>query len=174
MTEDAPPDNPYVRDPDAEFAPTGELSPEAAREQAAQLREAIRYHDYRYYVETDPLISDRAYDRLFTRLEELEAAFDLDADGSPTGRVGGQPMDELADVELVVPLLSLDSSGEAEDVRAFDDRVRRELGDEEIEYVCEPKFDGLSVEIIYVEGRYERAATRGDGEVGDDVTENVR
>ena len=173
MTEDAPADNPYVREPDTEFAPPGELSAEAAREQAERLREAIRYHDYRYYVENDPVIADRAYDELFERLEELEDAFDLDTDGSPTRRVGGEPVDELESVDLVVPLLSIDSSGEAADVRAFDERVRRTL-EGNVEYVCEPKFDGLSIEIIYVDGRYERAATRGDGEVGDDVTENVR
>ncbi|WP_435118233.1 NAD-dependent DNA ligase LigA [Halolamina sp. C58] len=175
MTEDAPADNPYVREPDTEFAPTEALSTDEAREQAEQLREAIRYHDYRYYVENDPVISDRAYDELFQRLQTLESAFDLDTEGSPTRRVGGEPMDELESVDLVVPLLSIDSSGEAEDVRAFDDRVRRELGDDAaVDYVCEPKFDGLSIEIIYVEGRFERAATRGDGETGDDVTENVR
>jgi len=175
MTEEAPADNPFVRGPDTEFAPTAELSAEAAREQAAQLRDAIRYHDYRYYVENDPVISDRAYDQLFRRLEALEAAFDLDTDGSPTQRVGGEPVDELESVDLVVPLLSIDSSGEAEDVRAFDERVQRELDDDAtVDYVCEPKFDGLSIEIVYVEGRYERAATRGDGETGDDVTENVR
>ncbi|KPN29865.1 NAD-dependent DNA ligase LigA [Halolamina pelagica] len=175
MTEEAPADNPFVRDPDTEFAPTAELAAEAAREQAAQLRDAIRYHDYRYYVENDPVISDRAYDQLFRRLEALEAAFDLDTDGSPTRRVGGEPVDELESVDLVVPLLSIDSSGEVADVRAFDGRVRRELDDDAtVDYVCEPKFDGLSIEIVYVEGRYERAATRGDGETGDDVTENVR
>ncbi|GAB7093777.1 NAD-dependent DNA ligase LigA [Halolamina litorea] len=172
MTE-APPDNPYVRDPDTEFVPTGELTEAEAREQADRLREAIRYHDYRYYVESDPVIADRTYDDLFGRLQELEDAFDLDTDGSPTRRVGGEPVDELEAVELIVPLLSLDSSGDADDVRGFDERVRREVG-EDVQYVCEPKFDGLSIEIVYLDGRYERAATRGDGEVGDDVTENVR
>ena len=175
MTDEAPADNPYVREPNTDFRPTAELSDGDASEQAERLREALRYHDYRYYVENDPVVSDRAYDELFRRLEELETAFDLDTDGSPTQRVGGEPMDELESVDLVVPLLSIDSSGEAEDVRAFDDRVRRELdADAAVEYVCEPKFDGLSIEIVYVEGRYERAATRGDGETGDDVTENVR
>ena len=175
MTQEPPAGNPYVREPDTDFAPAGELSEADAREQAEQLREAIRYHDYRYYVENDPVISDRAYDDLFERLQALEAEFDLETDGSPTQRVGGEPMDELEDVELVVPLLSIDSSGDADDVRAFDERVRREVGEgADVDYVCEPKFDGLSIEIIYVEGRYERAATRGDGEVGDDVTENVR
>jgi DNA ligase (NAD+) len=175
MTEEPPAENPYLRDPDTDFAPAGERSEADAREQAEQLRDAIRYHDYRYYVENDPTIADRAYDALFERLQSLEQAFDLDTDGSPTQRVGGEPIDQLENVELIVPLLSIDASGEADDVRAFDDRVRRELDDgENVDYVCEPKFDGLSIEIIYVDGRYERAATRGDGEVGDDVTENVR
>jgi DNA ligase (NAD+) len=178
-----PESNPYVRDPDTAFASPDELSASEAREQAEQLREAIRYHDYRYYVENDPVISDRAYDDLFERLEKLETTFDLDTETSPTRRVGGEPVDELESVDLVVPLLSLDSSGVADDVRDFDDRVRRELraagagGDGEeprVEYVCEPKFDGLSIEITYLDGVYERAATRGDGTVGDDVTENVR
>ena len=175
---DAPEDNPYVRDPDTAFAPPDDLTEANAREQAEQLREAIRYHDYRYYVENDPAIADRTYDELFQRLETLETEFDLNRDNSPTRRVGGEPMDELETVDLVVPLLSLDSSVEAADVQAFDDRVRRGLGDEgladDIEYVCEPKFDGLSIEITYLDGVYERAATRGDGERGDDVTENVR
>jgi DNA ligase (NAD+) len=175
---EAPESNPYVRDPDTAFAPPADLSEEKARKQAEHLREAIRYHDYRYYVENDPAIADRTYDDLFARLEELEAAFDLDTENSPTQRVGGEPVDELASVGLVVPLLSLDSSGKAEDVRDFDERVRRELGeaglDNGVEYVCEPKFDGLSIEITYLDGVYERAATRGDGEEGDDVTENVR
>ncbi|MEF8859787.1 MAG: NAD-dependent DNA ligase LigA [Halolamina sp.] len=179
----APDSNPYIRQPDTEFAPTGELSEDQAREQAEQLREAIRYHDYRYYVENDPVISDRAYDKLFERLEKLETAFDLDTENSPTRRVGGEPVEELEDVDLVVPLLSLDSSGEAKDVRDFDDRIHRKLreagiggdgAEPRVEYVCEPKFDGLSIEITYLDGVYERAATRGDGETGDDVTENVR
>ncbi|MBP1986451.1 NAD-dependent DNA ligase LigA [Halolamina salifodinae] len=175
MTEEPPADNPYVREPDTDFAPAGGLSAADAREQAAQLREAIRYHDYRYYVENDPVISDRAYDDLFERLQTLETEFDLETEDSPIRRVGGEPVEDLEDVELVVPLLSIDSSGEADEVREFDERVRRELDDgADVDYVCEPKFDGLSIEIIYVDGRYERAATRGDGEVGDDVTENVR
>ncbi len=165
-------DNPYVRDPPTEFEPVESLAADEAAEQAAALREAIRYHDHRYYVRADPLIADRTYDRLFDRLRALEDAFDLATDDSPTRRVGGEPLDELDQVEHVVPMLSLDSSAEAEDVRAFDDRVRRAVGD--VRYVCEPKFDGLSVEVVYEDGRFVRAATRGDGVVGEDVTENVR
>ncbi len=136
------------------------------------MREALRYHDYRYYVENDPVIGDRAYDALFSRLQRLESAFDLDTDGSPTQRVGGEPLDELPDVEHVAGC-SIDQGGEEADVREFDSRVRNGL-DGDVQYFCEPKFDGLSVEIVYEDGVYQRAATRGDGEVGEDVTENVR
>jgi len=170
--DDAPEDNPYVRDPDTDFAPVDDLDAEGAAEQAEQLREAVRYHDYRYYVENDPVVSDYAYDRLFERLQNLEDAFDLQTEDSPTQRVGGEPVEELGTVEHVAPMLSIDSSGDAADVREFAERVEREVG--ETRFVCEPKFDGLSVEVVYEDGRYVRAATRGDGETGEDVTENVR
>jgi DNA ligase (NAD+) len=171
-------DNPYVWDPPTGFDPVGELDPETAEAQAERLREAIRFHDRRYYQEADPVIDDRTYDRLFDRLEELEAAFDLDTEGSPTERVGGEPLDELGSVDHVAPMLSVDSSGDPDEVREFDDRVRRTLEgtdwEGELDYLCEPKFDGVSVEVIYEDGVYERAATRGDGETGDDITRNVR
>ncbi|QLG28403.1 NAD-dependent DNA ligase LigA [Halorarum halophilum] len=168
----ADPDNPYLVEPDTDFAPVDSLPSEAAAEEAALLRAAVREHDFRYYAENEPLIADRTYDALFARLEELEEAFDLNVDGSPTQQVGGTTLDELRTVEHVRPMLSIDQSGEAEDVRDFDARVRGEVGD--VEYVCEPKFDGLSVELVYEDGVYERAATRGDGREGDDVTEQVR
>ncbi|CQH62166.1 DNA ligase (NAD) [Halobacterium hubeiense] len=170
--EDAPEDNPYVRDPDTDFAPVEDLTEDDAEEQVKLLREAVRYHDYRYYVQNDPVISDYAYDRLFERLQQLEDAFDLQTEDSPTQRVGGEPVEGLGTVEHVAPMLSIDSSGEEADVREFAARVEREVG--ETDFVCEPKFDGLSVEVVYEEGRYVRAATRGDGETGEDVTENVR
>ncbi|EMA22533.1 NAD-dependent DNA ligase LigA [Haloarcula argentinensis] len=167
-------ENPYLSDPRTEFEPVETIDAETAREQADQLREAIRDHDYRYYVENDPVIGDRAYDALFTRLQRLESAFDLDTDGSPTQRVGGEPLDELPDVEHVARMGSIDQGGEEADVREFDERVRDRLDTDDVQYFCEPKFDGLSVEIVYEDGVYQRAATRGDGEVGEDVTENVR
>jgi DNA ligase (NAD+) len=173
-----PADNPYVREPPTVFEPVDEIDEERAREEAEQLREAIRYHDYRYYVQADPVVGDRTYDALFERLRDLEEAFDLDREDSPTRRVGGEPVDEFPTVEHVVAMLSVDSSGDADEVREFDDRVRRDLRaegfDGDVSYVCEPKFDGVSVEVVYEDGEYERAATRGDGEVGDDVTGNVR
>jgi DNA ligase (NAD+) len=167
--------NPYISDPRTEFDAVEDIDAETAREQADQLREALRYHDYRYYVENDPVIGDRAYDALFSRLQALESTFDLDTDGSPTQRVGGEPLDELPEVEHVAPMGSIDQGGDEADVREFDERVRDGLGaDADVQYFCEPKFDGLSVEIVYEDGVYQRAATRGDGEVGEDVTENVR
>ena len=174
MSVDPPAENPYVEDPDTEFDSLDGLSEREASEQAERLRAAIRYHDHRYYVENDPMIADRSYDALFSRLVDLEERFDLDTEGSPTVRVGAEPIDELEDVEHVAPMLSIDQGGDAEDVRAFDERVRRALSTEEVEYVCEPKFDGVSIEVVYEEGAFVRAATRGDGYEGDDVTENVR
>ncbi|WP_281196066.1 NAD-dependent DNA ligase LigA [Halorubrum sp. F4] len=174
-----PEENPYVEEPPPEFEPVDDLSPEAAERQADLLRSAIREHDHRYYVEADPLVADSTYDRLFDRLRELEAAFDLDAEDSPTRRVGGEPVDELEAVEHVAPMRSIDSAKEADAVREFDGRVRSGLRSEgldpdDLRYVCEPKFDGLSVEVVYEDGEYVRAATRGDGVEGDDVTEQVR
>jgi len=175
---DWPADNPYVTDPPTDFDPVDSLSESAASEQAAALREAVRYHDYRYYVDNDPLIGDRTYDALFARLRDLEDAFDLQTADSPTRRVGGPPREELPDVEHVAPMRSIDQGGDADEVREFDRRVREGLEsadwDGAVRYYCEPKFDGLSVEVVYEDGQFVRAATRGDGEVGDDVTANVR
>ena len=168
----ADPDNPYLRDPDTDFDPVEELTRDEARAQAEALKAAIREHDHRYYVLAAPLVSDRAYDELFARLQDLEAHFDLDTGTSPTRRVGGEPLDELETVEHRAPMLSIEQSTDADAVRAFDRRVREAVGD--VDYVCEPKFDGLSVEVVYEDGEYVRAATRGDGERGDDVTEQVR
>ena len=172
-------DNPYLREPQTEFEPVDSLSPDEADQQVDQLRAAIREHDYRYYVEGDPLIADRVYDQLFDRLQTLETKFDLDDPDSPTNRVGGQPVDELDTVEHTAPMLSIAQSGDAADVREFADRTARMLRDEgfdpeDIGYVCEPKFDGISIELVYEDGSLVRAATRGDGAEGDDVTAQAR
>jgi DNA ligase (NAD+) len=167
-----PANNPYVRDPDRSFEPVAELDEATAREQVRRLREAIEYHDYRYYVANDPAIADRTYDALFDRLVELETAFGLGDENSPTRRVGGEPLDELETVEHVAPLLSLQSSGDAAGIREFDRRIREAVGD--VTYSAEPKFDGLSVEVVYEGGAFERAVTRGDGAEGEDVSANVR
>ena len=171
-----PTDNPYVRDPPLEFWPIEGMDEAQARAEIEPLREAIHYHDYRYYVENDPIIDDSVYDVLFDRLETLEDAFGLQRPDSPTRRVGATPQDELAEVEHVAPMLSIDGSVEEPDVRSFDERIRRELGSaaDGLDYACEPKYDGLSIEVVYVDGQFQRAATRGDGQVGEDVTANVR
>jgi len=170
--EDADEDNPYLREPPTDFAPVEDLSEVEAERQVELLREAIREHDRRYYVESEPLIADRTYDALFSRLRDLEEEFDLSHPDSPTRSVGGEPMEAFETVEHVAPMLSIDQSGEVEDVREFADRVQREVGD--VEYVCEPKFDGVSMEFVYEDGSLERAVTRGDGREGDDVTRNAR
>ena len=186
-TRHADPDaNPYVEAPPTDFDPVADLSEDEAAEQAALLRAAVREHDHRYYVEADPLVSDEAYDALFARLADLESAFDLPTENSPTRRIGGEPLDELESVEHVAPMRSIENDTDAEAVREFDERVRGGLADaaesgdlpafdhDDLAYVCEPKFDGLSIEVVYEDGAYVRAATRGDGREGDDVTEQVR
>jgi DNA ligase (NAD+) len=147
------------------------------------LREKIRRHDFLYYVKDRPEISDEAYDRLFRELTELETAHpDLVTPDSPTQRVGAPPLDELIKVRHERPMLSLDSVVQPDDVMAFDKRMYRELAKElghelaagEIQYAAEPKFDGLSIELVYENGRFMRGATRGDGAIGEDVTVNLR
>lgn len=146
-----------------------------ASEAVDALREAIRYHNYRYYVLDDPVISDAEYDALMQDLEALEEAFPaVQTADSPTQQVGGEPRDELGLVEHPLPMLSLKAVYDADDVRNFDENCRDDLGQRDVTYVAEPKYDGLAVELIYAAGRLTVAATRGDGETGEDVTANVK
>ena len=141
----------------------------------ATLRNQIRHHDYLYYVKDHPEISDGEYDRLFRELLDLELKYpDMVTADSPTQRVGAPPLDELGKVQHERPMLSLDSLMQPDEVLAFDQRMKRELETEQIEYTVEPKFDGLSVELVYDRGVFVRGATRGDGTVGEDVTINLR
>jgi DNA ligase (NAD+) len=151
-------------------------STEAWRRRAAQLRRDIEYHNYRYYVLDDPQIPDAEWDRLLQELRALEAAHpELVTADSPTQRVGAAPLDEFAEVRHRVPMLSLDNAFTDDDLRAFDRRVRERLGtSDEIEYSAEPKLDGLAISVTYENGVFVRAATRGDGTSGEDVTANVR
>ena len=167
-----PSENRFVEEPDLEFKPAGDLSSEEAERQAEKLREALNFHDYRYYVKNDPVISDKAYDRLFERLEELEKAFDPPRKGSPTQRVGGQPVEGFETVEHVEELKSIQASDSEDEARNWTSKLEEELG--EVELVCEPKFDGVSIELVYRDGVLDRAVTRGDGSRGDDVTQNVK
>ena len=138
-----------------------------------QLRALLNEQNYRYYVLNDPLISDFEYDKLMRELQDLEQANPQYADpNSPTQRVGSDRANQFASVTHRFPMQSLSNTYSREEVTDFDTRIRKEVG--EVEYVCELKFDGTSISLLYEHGRLVRAATRGDGTVGDDVTENVR
>ncbi|HIY26067.1 MAG TPA: NAD-dependent DNA ligase LigA [Candidatus Acutalibacter pullistercoris] len=146
---------------------------EEAQKLLEELREQVRYHSRKYYTEDDPEISDREYDMLYRRLEDLEAQFpELVTADSPTQKVGGAVYNTFAPVVHQVPLESLHDSFSEEELLAFDRRVREAVGS--VEYVVEPKFDGLSVALEYENGRFVRGSTRGDGVTGEDVTENIR
>ena len=139
------------------------------------LKDEIRRHDYLYYVKDRPEISDSQYDHLFRKLLELEQAHpELVTPDSPSQRVGAPPLEELIKVLHEQPMLSLDSIVDQSEVQAFDQRMKRELETLAVEYSAEPKFDGLSVELMYDHGVLTRGATRGDGTTGEDVTVNIR
>jgi len=139
------------------------------------LREEITRHDHLYYVLDKPEISDADYDRLHKELETLEGEHpELITSDSPTQRVGAQPRDDLPSVRHVKPMLSLESVMNVADAREFDARMKKGLGSDDVTYTVEPKFDGLSIELIYEDGVLARGATRGDGTVGEDVTPNIR
>jgi len=150
-------------------------------ERAAALRELLHHHNYRYYVLDDPQLPDAEYDKLFRELQSIEEAHpELRTPDSPTQRVGGKALDGFAKVPHKVPMLSIRTETDIEATGAsnFDARVRRELslkeGDAPIEYVAELKFDGLAINLRYESGVLVQAATRGDGEIGEDVTQNIR
>ncbi len=139
------------------------------------LRREIRRHDYLYYIQNQPEISDQDYDKLFAELKALEAQHpEIVTPDSPTQRVAGRPLGEFATVRHAVLMLSVDNTYSAEELKAFDERVRKQLGATDYDYVVEHKIDGLAVSLRYVDGVLVTGATRGDGEVGDDVTANIR
>src|SRR5262244_2989081 len=141
----------------------------------AQLREEIRKHDRLYYEQAAPIISDREYDRLYRELVDLEMQFpDLLTSDSPTQRVGGKPLETFAEIQHRAPMLSLDNTYSEEEVVNFYKRITRLLPDEKIPVVIEPKVDGVAVSVMYENGQLKYAATRGDGLVGDDITQNVK
>ena len=156
-----------------------EVRPWPARTSSArspQLRAEINRHNRLYYVEAAPEISDREFDRLMERLEELEAEHpELVTPDSPTQRVGGEPLDGFTTVTHAVPMLSIDNTYNYDEVREWDARVRKGLNPgEPVRYVVELKVDGVAVSLRYEDGRFVLGATRGDGERGDDITANLR
>lgn len=147
----------------------------SAAQRIAVLRNQIDEHNYRYYVLDDPVVSDAEYDRLFHELIELENQYsDLITPDSPSRRVGARPAAGFAEIQHALPMLSLENAFESDEMRHFDRRIRERLGIEAITYTAEPKMDGLAVSLLYEKGRFVRAATRGDGTNGEDVTLNVR
>lgn len=140
-----------------------------------ELRRIINHHNYRYYVIDSPEVSDGEYDELMRELIALEEANPgMITSDSPTQRVGGAPLPEFARMVHRVPLLSIDNAMDEDELRAFHERVRKWLGVSDISYCCEPKFDGLAVELVYEKGILVRGGTRGDGMAGEDVTNNLR
>ena len=156
-------------------------TPPTAAERAAQLRDVLNHHAHLYYVLDTPELPDAEYDRLFRELQALEAQHpELLTPDSPTQRVGGKALDAFASVRHAVPMLSIrtETDTEASGAESFDTRIRKELGltpdDPQVDYVAELKFDGLAMSLRYENGVLVQAATRGDGETGEDVTHNIR
>ncbi len=146
-----------------------------AAKRVKQLRREIKEHDRRYYEQAAPTISDQEYDRLYKELVDLETRFPaLVAPDSPTQRVGGKPLEAFAQIQHRLPMLSLDNTYSEKEVANFYRRITRLLPDEKIPVVIEPKVDGVAVSLLYENGKLQYAATRGDGVVGDDITQNVR
>src|SRR5881398_964788 len=146
-----------------------------ARARVETLRRDITEHDRLYYEKAAPVISDREYDRLYKELVDLETEFpELITPDSPTQRVGGKPLEAFAQIGHRIPMLSLDNTYSEEEVANFYARVTRLLPNEKIPVVIEPKVDGVAVSLLYENGRLRYAATRGDGMVGDDITQNIR
>ena len=150
-------------------------APASVKKEIEELREKLRYHEYRYYVLDDPEISDAAYDRMMNRLKELEAAHpELVTPDSPTVRVGGAPREGFSTVRHARPMLSLDNAFSYDALRDWDRRVREGSGQEKVEYIAEHKFDGLSISLQFENGVLVRGVTRGDGTTGEEVTPNVK
>ncbi len=148
---------------------------ERAKARVRELVDAIAHHDVMYYVEDAPEITDREYDALMAELKAIEAEHpDLVLPDSPTQRVSGRPVDEFPQVEHRAAMLSLDNCYAPDELREFDSRVRKWLGEDRVAYVVEPKIDGLGIALLYEDGALVRGATRGDGRVGEDVTTNIR
>ncbi|WP_353686130.1 NAD-dependent DNA ligase LigA [Thermodesulfovibrio sp. 3462-1] len=149
--------------------------PEDVKKEIERLVKEINYHNYRYYVLDSPVISDEEYDMMLRRLKELEERWGYILPDSPTQRVGAAPSEKFEKVEHREPMLSLDNAFSYEELRDFDERVKRLLGiNESVEYTVEPKYDGLAIELSYKNGLLYKASTRGDGYVGEDITQNIK
>lgn len=147
----------------------------AAELRIVELREQLHRYNYHYHVLDAPVVPDAEYDRAFHELKNLEETFpELISEDSPTRRVGDKPLARFAEVQHEMPMLSLDNAFSADDLRDFDRRVRERLGVDNVAYVAEPKLDGLAISLLYRDGKFVRGATRGDGNTGEDITQNLR
>src|SRR5437879_609588 len=151
------------------------MTAKQAAERHAQLVEEIRRHDHAYYVLAQPSISDQQYDRLYHELLDLEKEFpDLITPDSPSQRVGGEPLKAFKPVQHIRPMLSLDNTYSQEELGEFVNRVQRLLPKEKLDWVVEPKVDGVAINLRYEKGLFTCGATRGDGTTGDDITANLK
>ncbi|HET6897497.1 MAG TPA: NAD-dependent DNA ligase LigA, partial [Vicinamibacteria bacterium] len=151
------------------------MTQQEAEKRIAELRNEIRRHDHLYYVQGKAEIGDEEYDRIYRELADLESQFpELVTPDSPTQRVGGAPSEQFPTFVHRVPMLSLDNTYSEEELREFEGRIFRQVGERAIDYVAELKIDGLSMALHYEKGRLVRGVTRGDGVRGDEVTPNVR
>ncbi len=149
--------------------------PKNIKHEIEKLIKELNYHCYRYYVLDSPVISDEEYDRLYSHLKELEEQYGYVLPDSPTQRVGAPPLDKFVKVKHKEPMLSLDNAFSEDEVREFDERIKRLIKSEDkIAYTVEPKYDGLAIELTYINGFLRTASTRGDGYEGEDVTQNIR
>jgi DNA ligase (NAD+) len=149
--------------------------PKNMKQEIEKLIKDLNYHCYRYYVLDSPVISDEEYDRLYQHLKELEEQYGYVLPDSPTQRVGAPPLDKFIKVKHKEPMLSLDNAFSEDEVREFDERIKRLIKSEDkIAYTVEPKYDGLAIELTYINGFLRTASTRGDGYEGEDVTQNIR
>jgi DNA ligase (NAD+) len=168
-------ENPYKKTPFPDFADVDQLSEKKARDRIRLIREAIAYHNNKYYIENKPVISDEKYDRLFDHLLDLEEEFpEFRSDDSPTQKIGAGPVDSLQKKKHPAQMQSLSSSADPGMIRDFLDYVDKNTKGDGMDFTLEPKYDGLSVEVAYRKGIFHYAATRGDGDTGDDITENVK
>ncbi len=151
------------------------MTPSQAQTEITKLREQLNYHSYRYYVLDDPEITDAEYDRMFRKLQALEEKFpELVTPDSPTQRVGAAPLEEFETVTHTIPMVSLDNAFDDGEMRDFDQRLRKLLELDEIEYTVEPKLDGTAVELVYENGLFTVGSTRGDGFTGENITQNLK
>jgi len=166
--------NPYMKTPFPDFKKPSELKKSKAENEIRALSEAIEHHNHLYYIENEPVISDSKFDELFKRLEELEKEFPgLKSDYSPTQKVGAPPIDKLKKRKHTAPMLSLKSSDNQKDIMDFIKNIEKKDKNKAV-FVLEPKFDGISVEVVYEDGKFSYGSTRGDGETGEDISENIK